>query len=85
MTRLRDRATGDILVLIITLTISIGVLGSGMTVALISIIHPETNVTLWVSRVSGILNTMVGLIAGFLAGRTKAINGNGTPPSSEEP
>ena len=26
--------------------------------------------SLWVSRITGILNTMIGLLAGFLAGRT---------------
>ena len=66
----KDRSTGEILVLGITFTVCFGVLASGATIAVISIVHPDTDVTIWISRVTGLLNTMLGLLAGFLAGRT---------------
>ena len=68
--RFRDRPTGEILVLCITFTVCFGVLASGMTIALISFFHPATDVSNWIARITGILNTMIGLLAGFLAGRT---------------
>jgi hypothetical protein len=67
--RFRDRPTGDILVLLIAGTVCFGVLASGAVIATVSILHPETDVSSWIARVSAILNTMVGLLAGFLAGR----------------
>jgi uncharacterized membrane protein HdeD (DUF308 family) len=80
--RWRDRSTGDILVLMITLTVCFGVLASGLIIAAISLFHPESDVSNWVSRISGILNTMLGLLAGFLAGRNGNGRRNGHDPSS---
>jgi protein-S-isoprenylcysteine O-methyltransferase Ste14 len=68
--RFRDRPTGEIMVLSITFTVCFGVLASGLIIAVISILDPTRDVTIWITRVTGILNTMVGLLAGFLAGRT---------------
>lgn len=70
MRRFLDRPTGEILVLSVTFTVCFGVLASGATIAAISLFHPETDISNWIARVSGILNTMIGLLAGFLAGRT---------------
>lgn len=68
--RFLDRPTGEILVLSVTFTVCFGVIASGAMVGLIVIFRPGTDVTAWVARVTGILNTMIGLLAGFLAGRT---------------
>lgn len=68
--RFRDRSTGEILVLAVTGTVCFGVLASGLSVMIISIVHPEADVSLWISRITGTFNTMIGLLAGFLAGRT---------------
>ena len=85
--RFRDRPTGEVLVLTITFTVCFGVLASGMTVALIEIFHPGTDVTVWVTRITGIFNTMIGLLAGFLAGRTDTAilkNNQGTGDKTTE-
>jgi hypothetical protein len=58
------------MVLSITFTVCFGVLASGATIAVISLVRPEADVSNWIARVTGILNTMIGLLAGFLAGRT---------------
>lgn len=78
--RFRDRPTGDLLVLMIAGTVCFGVLASGAIIAVVVLLHPETDVSNWISRVSGILNTMVGLLAGFLAGRGTVLvkSGEGT-------
>jgi hypothetical protein len=64
------RSTGEILVLTITFTVCFSVLATGAFVAFLVIIRPETDPTVWVNRVTAILNTLIGLLAGFLAGRT---------------
>ena len=33
--------------------------------------------SVWVTRVTGLLNTLIGLLAGFLAGRTDRSQSNG--------
>ena len=53
----------------ITATVCFGILASGAIIAAIAFFHPETDVSNWISRISGLLNTLVGLLAGFLAGR----------------
>lgn len=81
--RFRDRPTGEILVLSITATVCFGVLASGVLVALVVLKDPHADVSIWVSRITGILNTMVGLLAGFLAGRTdreKLLDERPSPP-----
>lgn len=65
-----DRPTGEILILIVTFTVCFGVLSSGFTVAMVAIFNPEADVSLWVARITGTFNTMLGVMAGFLAGRT---------------
>lgn len=55
--------------LAITFTVCFSVLSSGLIIAVISFQHPDKDVSVWIARISGIMNTMVGLLAGFLAGR----------------
>lgn len=85
--KLSDRPTGEILVLSVTFTVCFGVLASGATIGLISLIHPSTDISNWVARIAGILNTMIGLLAGFLAGRTDREQLRGpnepTPPTTQ--
>lgn len=84
--RLSDRPTGEILILSVTFTVCFGVLASGATVALISFFHPSTDVSTWVARITGILNTMIGLLAGFLAGRTdrEQMKSYESPPATDQ-
>lgn len=70
MAWLRDRSTGDMLVIMIAGTVCWSVVASGALVGIVSIFHPQTDVTVWVTRVTSLVNTLVGLLAGFLAGRT---------------
>jgi hypothetical protein len=69
--RLLERSTGDILILIVTLTICASVIGAGIAVALRSLLTPEINSAGAWALVSDSINTLIGLLAGFIAGRTE--------------
>lgn len=84
MTRFRDRSTSDILVLMIAGTVCWSVLASGLIIAVISFSYPDKDVSNWIARVSGIMNTMVGLLAGFLAGRTTTAVSRKRPEDASE-
>lgn len=67
-----ERTTGDLLILLIAATICFSVLASGAAVALLAFIHPEVNTDGIIGTISDVINTLIGLLAGFLAGRTDA-------------
>jgi hypothetical protein len=70
--KLADRTTGDLLVLMITGTICGSVILSGAAIAIIKLFNPETNIDSLVGGLTDVIVTLVGLLAGFLAGRTDA-------------
>ena len=70
MARIRDRSTGDLLVLMIAGTVCFAVISGGATIAVIEIIDPSSDTSSAIKAVTGIVNTLIGLLAGFLAGRT---------------
>lgn len=70
MTRMRDRSTIDILVLMIAGTICGVVVSGALTALIVEVFHPETDSAKIVVLLSDTLNTLIGLLAGFLAGRT---------------
>lgn len=75
-----SKTVGEIMVLAVTFTVCISILASGVAIAVIEIVNPGTDVTVWITRITGLLNTLVGLLAGFLAGRTDYKN---QPPKDE--
>ena len=68
--RFRDRSTGDILVLLVAGTVCFTVVTSGATIVIIEIFHPSTDTEAGLRTITGIINTLIGLLAGFLAGKT---------------
>ena len=68
--RFRDRSTGDILVLMVAGTVCFTVLSSGATIVIIELFHPSTDTEAGLRTITGIVNTLIGLLAGFLAGKT---------------
>ena len=70
MARIRDRSTGDLLVLMVTATVCLAIFASGVTIVIVEIVNPKTDTTDGLQSITGIINTMIGLIAGFLAGKT---------------
>jgi len=85
--RFRDRSTGDLLVTMVAGTVCFTVLFSGVLVGIVVLFRPETDVTIWVTRTTNIINTMIGLLAGYLAGRSDRyyIHDPKAPPPSEKP
>lgn len=69
---MRNRPTSELLILLIAGTICFSVLASGATIAVLKIVHPEVDVTGSTNALTDVINTMIGLLAGFLAGRTDA-------------
>ncbi len=70
--RLRDRTTGDLLVLMVAATVCTSVVLGGASLVLIELWDPDQDTEAGLRTVTGIINTLIGLLAGFLAGRTGA-------------
>ena len=69
--RLRDRDTGDLMVLMVAGTICGTVLFTVAASFVFKIINPEQDINKTFVLVADILNTLIGLLAGFLAGRAE--------------
>lgn len=67
-----ERTTGDLLILIISATVCFSVLASGMALFIVTLWVPERDTTAGFHAISDVVNTLIGLLAGFLAGRTDA-------------
>ena len=68
-----DRPTTDLLVLMVAFTICSSVVVGGGWIIAVEVIHPENDTTRGLVLVSDIINTLIGLLAGFLAGRTETV------------
>lgn len=66
-----ERSTTEILVLMVAFTICSAVIVGGTSVILTEIIHPEQDTSRAVIFVNDVINTLIGLLAGFLAGRSE--------------
>jgi hypothetical protein len=71
MAKLRDRETGDLMVLLIAGTICATVMFATIGSFVFKVVNPEADINKTFVLVADILNTMVGLLAGFLAGRAE--------------
>jgi hypothetical protein len=69
--RISNRSTGELLVVMIAATICTLVLFTAVVVAVLEIINPGVDTSATVAILSDIVNTLIGLMAGFLAGRTE--------------
>ena len=84
--RLRDRSTGDLLVLMVAGTVCFTVITSGATVVVIEVFHPSTDTEAALRTITGIINTLIGLLAGFLAGKTgTALEENSRRGTEDDP
>lgn len=66
-----NRSTTDTLVLMIAGTICFTVLATGATVAVVEIRDSSVDTDGIVGSLSDVVNTLIGLLAGFLAGRAQ--------------
>jgi hypothetical protein len=63
------------MVLMVAVTVCGSIVVGGGALIVISFVHPDYDITVIASRLAGLLNTLVGLLAGFLAGRTDLARG----------
>jgi len=71
--RLRDRSTGEILVLMVAATVCGYVVVTGAVIILLVIVRPDHDYTNAARNIADVVNTLIGLMAGFLAGRTDVL------------
>lgn len=65
------RSLGDTLILMLAATICFIIIISVIGVIIIESTSPETNTSNAVSQIGHIINTLIGVLAGFLAGKTQ--------------
>lgn len=66
---LAGRSTSDLLVLLLGLTLCSALMLAGITALVLLMARPDLDPTRILSAVAGAFNTLIGLLAGFLAGR----------------
>ena len=71
--RLRDRPTGDLLVMMVAGTICFTVVSTGVSIIVVEFVNPQQDTAVATRAIVGVVNTLVGLLAGFLAGKTGSI------------
>ena len=63
-----NRTTGDLLILLIASTVCFSVLASGLALFIVTLTVPDRDTTAGFHAISDVVNTLIGLLAGFLAG-----------------
>lgn len=69
MPRLPNRPTGDLLVLAIAGTVCTIALVAAVAIVAVELFHPEYDTDPVLAQLGDVVNTLIGLLAGFLAGR----------------
>jgi hypothetical protein len=71
---LKNRSTGEVLILLVGMTICGYVVVSGTVVLVLSFVNPDASFLTTAARnIADIINTLIGLLAGFLAGKTDSL------------
>lgn len=68
---LKNRSTGELLIIMIAGTVCLVVLASTVAVMIAEFVNPDQDTSGAASQVGDIINTLIGLLAGFLAARTE--------------
>lgn len=70
---LSQKTVGEILVLLVAFTVCGWVFLIGWGIVILSFVDPGFDTTRAAEHVGDIIQTLIGLLAGFLAGRTDAV------------
>lgn len=70
MKRLRDRSTGEVLVLLIAFTVCGYIVVISAVLIVNVIVNPNAEETGAARNIADIINTLIGLLAGYLAGKS---------------
>jgi predicted benzoate:H+ symporter BenE len=65
------RSTTDLLLLMIAGTVCLILMGATAGLVVEKLLHPDSNAAAAAQVLSGALNILIGLLAGFLTGRTE--------------
>ena len=84
MTRLSDRRTGDLLVLMVAGTICFVVVFGSIALFGTELVNPGADTAPGLRTIGGVMNTLVGLLAGFLAGKSGIARPEATGPDQPE-
>ena len=71
MKPLGERSTGEIIVLVIAVSVCFVVVFGVIAIAVVEVIDSETDTIGAAAVISDVVNTLIGVMAGFLAGRTE--------------
>jgi uncharacterized membrane protein YbhN (UPF0104 family) len=63
------RSTGEVVLVIVTVTLGAMLLAAVILVGVLKIKHPELNTDTLVGSLTGTVTVLVGAVVGFLAGR----------------
>lgn len=66
-----ERSTGEIIVLVIAVSVCFVVVFGVIAIAIVEVIDSETDTIGAAAVISDVVNTLIGVMAGFLAGRTE--------------
>lgn len=69
------RSTADQIALLLTITVVVVVIGTALVILFITLTRPAEDVSETADAIGRILAVLVGVVAGYIAGRR--INGNG--------
>jgi len=70
------RPTDEVLILLMAATICFAIIATGTGLFIVAIVDPERDLTRAFQAVATVLNTLLGLVLGYLIGRRGIRNGN---------
>lgn len=68
---MKDRSVIELLVLVLTFTVGITLVGTGLIIGIIEIRNPETDTSTAANVLINMISTIMGALLGLLAGRSK--------------
>jgi hypothetical protein len=71
MAGMRDRSTGDLLVLMLAVTVCVAIIVGEVGILILEGVDSSIDTSVAGGTIGQIINTLVGLVAGYLAGRTE--------------
>jgi hypothetical protein len=80
---MKGRTTTDVLILLVAGTICFAILATGAAVAALNIARPGVDTSTSQKTISDAVNLLIGILAGFLAGKTQQTQekgASGEPP-----